>query len=60
MIKGEALVKASWMGDCPASALVSSSKNFRKVMGYKDLWMLKANLQPNEQNLPIAEEVKVG
>ena len=43
-----------------ASALVSSSKNFRKVMGYKDLWMLKANLQPNEQNLPIAEEVKVG
>jgi hypothetical protein len=43
-----------------ASALVSSSKNFRKVMGYKDLWMLKANLQPNEKNLPIAEEVKVG
>jgi len=32
----------------------------RKVVGYKDLWMLKANLQPNEQNLPIDEEVKVG
>ena len=29
-------------------------------MGYKDLCILKANLQPNEQNLPIAEEVKVG
>ena len=60
MIKGEALFKDSWMGDCPTSALVSSSKKFRKVMGYKDLWMLKANLQPGEQNLPIDDEVKVG
>jgi hypothetical protein len=38
----------------------TASKNFRMVMGYKDLWMLKSNLQPGEQNLPIDDEVKVG
>jgi transposase-like protein len=42
---------------CTASALVSSSKNFRRVMGYKDLWMLKSNLQHKDQNKPIAEKV---
>ena len=30
-----------------ASALLETEKNFRKIMGYRDLWMLKAALDPN-------------
>jgi len=31
-----------------ASALLATEKNFRRIMGYKDLWMLKAALGRNE------------
>ena len=30
-----------------AAALLETEKNFRKIMGYRDLWMLKAALDPN-------------
>ena len=35
---------------CTVSALVSSSKNYRRVIGDKNLWILKANLQPKPQS----------
>ena len=28
-----------------ATAFLETEKNFRKIMGYKDLWMLKAKLR---------------
>jgi hypothetical protein len=28
-----------------ATAFLETEKHFRKIMGYKDLWMLKANLR---------------
>jgi len=31
-----------------AAALLATEKNFRRIMGYKDLWMLKAALGRNE------------
>ena len=31
-----------------AAALGMSEKNFRKIMGYRDLWMLKAVLDEND------------
>jgi transposase-like protein len=30
-----------------AAALLETEKNFRKIMGYRDLWMLKTALDPN-------------
>ena len=30
-----------------AAALLETGKNFRKIMGYRDLWMLKTALDPN-------------
>ena len=42
-----------------AAGLVATEKNFRKLLGYKLLWMLKAYLDgANDENL--AEEKKVG
>jgi putative transposase len=43
-----------------AAALLATEKNFRKVMGYQSLWMLKAYLdEPRTQEL-LVEEKKVG
>jgi transposase-like protein len=33
-----------------ASALLATEKNFRRLMGYQDLWMLKAALGRNEES----------
>jgi putative transposase len=43
-----------------AASLVETEKNYRRIMGHEQLWMLKANLdeQPNEQQL--AEQRHVG
>jgi len=30
-----------------AAALLETEKNLRKIMGYRDLWMLRAALDPN-------------
>jgi len=32
-----------------AAALLMTEKNFRRIMGYRDLWMLKAALGRNEE-----------
>jgi hypothetical protein len=36
-----------------AAAALETEKNFRKIMGYKELWMLKAAL--DEDHLPTKE-----
>ncbi len=33
-----------------ATALLDTEKNFRRIMGYQDLWQLKAWLDDLEQN----------
>jgi transposase-like protein len=43
-----------------AVAFEASSKGFRRVMGYKSLWILKANLKANSDQEVIESEVKVG
>jgi hypothetical protein len=43
-----------------AVAFEASSKAFRRVMGYKSLWILKANLNANSDHEVIESEVKVG
>ena len=43
-----------------AVAFDASSKGFRRVMGYKSLWILKANLNANSDQEVIESEVKVG
>ena len=37
-----------------ASALLATEKNFRRIMGYKDLWMLKAKLEDAVTDKTIA------
>jgi putative transposase len=32
-----------------AAALLATEKNFRRIMGYQDLWMLKAALGRDEK-----------
>ena len=39
-----------------AAALLETEKSFRKIMGYKDLWMLKAVL---DEETISAQQVKV-
>lgn len=43
-----------------AVAFDASSKGFRRVMGYKSLWILKANLNANSDQEVIESEVRVG
>lgn len=43
-----------WM----AVAYDVSSRNFKRVMGYKDLWILKANLEAKEEKTVVAESIK--
>lgn len=43
-----------------AVAFDASSKGFRRVMGYKFLWILKANLKANSDQEVIESEVKAG
>jgi len=38
-----------------ASAFLMTEKNFRRVEGYRDLWMLKAALDPNAKKNPAAK-----
>lgn len=43
-----------------AVAFEASSKGFRRVMGYKSLWILKANLKANSDQEVVESEVKAG
>jgi transposase-like protein len=44
-----------------ASALEATARNFRKIMGHQQLWILKAYLdEPTQQQEKIAEERRVG
>jgi hypothetical protein len=37
-----------------AAAFLDTEKNFRKIMDYKDLWMLDAVLNPTDATKPKA------
>jgi hypothetical protein len=39
-------------------AIDNSSKNFKKVMNFRDLWMLKANPKSFDEKPEVAESTK--
>jgi len=43
-----------------AVAFVETEKNYRRVMGYQNLWMLKAHLDEDPEEKTMAEDKKVG
>lgn len=43
-----------------ASAYLATEKQFRRIMGYEQLWMLKSYLDENEEAATVAAERKVG
>jgi putative transposase len=43
-----------------ATALVEGEKRFRRIMGYKDLWILRACLDGSEADESLATDRKVG
>ena len=42
-----------------ASALLATEKNFRRIMGYKQLWILEANLKVRDDSQAVASKGKV-
>jgi hypothetical protein len=42
-----------------ASALLATEKNFRRIMGYKQLWILQANLKAWDKARTIASPGRV-
>ena len=58
-VKGRRQRVKRWQGGAmvkrwAASSLVEAEKSFRKIMGYKDLWMLEAALKNDVDNLKKA------
>lgn len=43
-----------------AAALEAASKNFRRIMGHQQLWMLKAALDESRADHKLAQETKAG
>ena len=43
-----------------ASALLSTEKNFRRIMGYKQLWFLRSYLDQSQAAEKLADRRKVG
>lgn len=43
-----------------ASALLATEKNFRRIMGYQQLWILKAYLDESQEQQDVAHQRKVG
>jgi len=43
-----------------ASALLETEKSFRRVMGWKQLWMLQSYLDDPTENQKVAQERKAG
>ena len=43
-----------------AASLDAASKNFRRIMGYQHLWMLKATLDETQSDRQLVEEAKAG
>ncbi len=43
-----------------AAAFDAASKGFRRIMGYKHLWMLKAALDERERDQPLAQQAVAG
>jgi len=43
-----------------AASLEAASKNFRRIMGHRHLWMLKATLDESQHDDQLAQEMKAG
>jgi transposase-like protein len=43
-----------------AAGFVETEKNYRRIMGYQQLWMLKAALDESLEDQPFASERKCG
>ena len=43
-----------------AAAFEAASKNFRRIMGYEHLWMLRAALDETASDPQLADAVKAG
>ena len=43
-----------------ASALIETEKSFRRVMGWKQLWMLKSYLDSPRESEEVARKKKAG
>ncbi len=43
-----------------ASSFEAASKGFRRIMGYKDLWMLKAILDERDRDKQLARQAVAG
>ena len=43
-----------------ASALIETEKSFRRIMGWRPLWMLKSYLDNPAENEEVAQERKAG
>jgi hypothetical protein len=43
-----------------AAAFEAASKGFRRIMGYKDLWMLKAVLDERDRDRRLAQQAAAG
>jgi putative transposase len=43
-----------------AAAFVETEKTFRRILGYRDLWMLKAHLDEHRDQKAIAEDRRAG
>ena len=43
-----------------AASHLAAEKNYRRIMGHEQLWMLKAHLDQNEEAATVAAERKLG
>ena len=43
-----------------AAAFIAAEKNFRRIMGHRHLWMLKAALDESQRDQQLAEKMKAG
>jgi hypothetical protein len=43
-----------------AAAFEAISEKFRRIMGYADLWMLKAALDEKDKDRSLADQTKAG
>ena len=43
-----------------AAGFVETEKNYRRIMGYRQLWMLKASLDESMQDQELANQRKAG
>ena len=43
-----------------ATAFIETKKTFSRILGYRDLWMLKAHMDEHRSHQAIAAEMRAG